>query len=92
MRFEWDETKNERNIRMRGIDFADAWRILEAPMLQWRDLRRDYGEERWRGLGVLNERVVAFAYTMRAEDLCRWITVRTANAREIQRLIEAIEG
>jgi len=31
--FEWDEDKNQENIRKHGLDFADAWEIFEAPML-----------------------------------------------------------
>jgi uncharacterized DUF497 family protein len=45
--FEWDEDKNQENIRKHGFDFADAWEIFEAPMLTALDTREDYGEERW---------------------------------------------
>lgn len=90
--FEWDEAKNERNIRERGIAFADAEPIVDAPMFRWRDQRRDYREERWCGLGLLNGRVVAFAYTMRGDDVWRWISVRKANARETKRYIEKVDG
>jgi uncharacterized protein len=82
MRFEWDAAKNERNIRERGIDFDDAGPIFDAPMFTWADTRKDYGEVRFAGLGLLNKRVMAFAFTMRADDLVRWISVRKANGKE----------
>ena len=91
MRFEWDKAKNARNIWIHGIDFADAWSILDAPILEWPDERRDYAEERWCGLGMLNGRIVAFVYTMRAENLWRWISVRKANASEIRRYTGTVE-
>ena len=47
MRFEWDETKNEINIRKHGIDFADVEDMFNHPMLTVIDSREDYGEERW---------------------------------------------
>lgn len=37
--FEWDEEKNNENIRKHGFDFADAWEIFEAPMRTALDLR-----------------------------------------------------
>lgn len=43
MRFEWDEAKNEENIRKRGIDFADVVDIFNHPMLTWEDDREAYG-------------------------------------------------
>jgi uncharacterized DUF497 family protein len=92
MRFEWDEEKNERNIREHGFGFADAAPILDTPMSRWLDDRRHYGEERWCGLGVLNGRVVAFTYTMRGDDIWRWISLRKANARETKRYIQALPG
>ena len=53
MRYEWDEAKNEINIRKHGIDFNDAKDIFEHPVLTWLDNREDYGEERWITLWVM---------------------------------------
>ncbi len=33
MRFEWDEKKNNENIRKHGLDYADAWQVFENPLL-----------------------------------------------------------
>ena len=32
MHFEWDEAKNEANIRKHGIDFADVKDMFNYPM------------------------------------------------------------
>jgi uncharacterized protein len=46
MEFEWDEAKNRQNIAKHGIDFADARRIFDKPVLLRPDDRKDYGENR----------------------------------------------
>ena len=33
MKFEWDENKNEANIRKHGIDFNDIPKIFDGPMI-----------------------------------------------------------
>jgi uncharacterized DUF497 family protein len=42
MRFEWDDAKNEINIKKHGIDFTDAQEIFKHPMLTLIDEREDY--------------------------------------------------
>ncbi len=44
--FEWDAAKNAANVAKHGINFEDAARIFEGPVLEQIDIRRDYGEER----------------------------------------------
>lgn len=85
MRFSWDPAKNERNIRERGLSFADAAPMWDAPMLVWIDTRRDYGEVRELGLGVIDGRVMAVGWVKREEDLVHIFSFRKANARETQR-------
>lgn len=46
------------------------------------DERRNYGELRWQGLGLVQGRVVAVAYTKRDPDTIRIISLRKANSRE----------
>ena len=90
MRFEWDPAKNEKNIRERGIDFAGC-----APMVYGRLLvrpeTRDFGEDRWNGLGMLHGRVMAFTMTWRG-GCWRWISVRKANGDETERFKKARPG
>ncbi len=67
MQFEWDEEKNQINIRKHGLSFADAWRMFNAPMLTKRDDRHEYGEDRWIAIGLLDARVVVLIYTERSK-------------------------
>jgi uncharacterized DUF497 family protein len=90
--FEWDEEKNKGNIRKRGFDFADAWEIFEAPMQTALDLREDYGEERWKGIGFLGNRIVVVIFTYRGEDRIRIISLRKALKHERKKFEEAIRN
>ena len=80
--FEWDEDKNQENIRKHGLDFADAWEIFEAPMLTALDTRAEYGEDRWTGIGFLGNRIVVVVFTERGEDTTRIISLRKALKHE----------
>ena len=48
------------------------------------DDRRDYGEERWIGIGVLQLRIVVVVYTELDEDTTRIISLRKALNHERQ--------
>jgi uncharacterized DUF497 family protein len=81
MRFTWDPRKNERNIAKHGIDFTGAVRMFDGPTLVLRDDRKDYGEIRWIGFGMMGARVIAAVWTNRG-DARRMISARKANSRE----------
>jgi uncharacterized DUF497 family protein len=82
MRFEWDEAKNQINVRKHGLDFADAWEMFAVPMLIAHDDREDYGEERWIGIGLLRANVVVVVYVERDKDVIRIISLRKALSHE----------
>ena len=82
MKYEWDEQKNEINQAKHHFDFADAHRIFLSPLLAALDDRFDYGEERWVGLGLLDERVVYIVYTEPDDETRRIISVRRALQHE----------
>jgi uncharacterized DUF497 family protein len=88
--FDWDEEKNRENIRKHGFDFADAWEIFEAPMLSAPDMREDYGEDRWVGIGLLGNRVVVVVFTERGEDTIRIISLRKALKHERKKFEDAL--
>ncbi len=92
MEFEWDEKKNQKNIRKRGFDFADAWEIFESPMQTALDLREDYGEDRWKGIGFLGNRIVVVIFTYRDEETIRIISLRKALKYERKRFEEAFRN
>lgn len=54
------------------------------------DDRQDYGEERWIGMGLMNDIVVIVIFTERGEDTIRIISARKANQKECKRYYEAI--
>jgi uncharacterized protein len=82
MDFEWDENKRSDNIRRHKIDFADVPSMFARPMLIGIDDRRDYGEERWIGIGLLSDIVAVVVWVERSEHVIRIISARLANRRE----------
>jgi uncharacterized protein len=86
MQFEWDDAKNQENIRKHKIDFADVSPMFESPMLIEPDDRSDYGEDRWFGVGFLHNNIAVVIWTERQNDVIRIISVRRANRHEQQRL------
>ena len=85
VQFEWDNEKNEANIRKHGIDFADIHIMFQAPMLVDRDGRQEYGEERWIGIGPFYTIIAVVIYTERGDDTIRIISARKATKYERQR-------
>ena len=83
-KLEWDEAKNERNIRERGIPFEFAAEFDFKTALFVTEPREKYGESRIRALGFLGERLHVLVFTMRGESL-RVISLRKANAREVRK-------
>jgi len=83
VRFEWDERKNEENIHKHGLDFEDASEIFDSPMLVRLDSRKDYGEDRWSGIGVTQGRAVVVVFTERDDgETIRIISLRKALRHE----------
>lgn len=81
IQFEWDNNKNTINRNKHGLDFRDAYLVFAGDIITVKDTRKDYGEERYASLGMLEGRCVFIAYTKRNLKL-RIISMRKANARE----------
>jgi uncharacterized protein len=77
MEFEWDENKRYTNLSKHGIDFVDAAKIFNLPVLERVDNRYDYEETRIVALGEVNGIVLFVVYTWRDE---------------VRRIISALEG
>jgi uncharacterized protein len=77
--FEWDEEKRRANIDRHDIDFQDATRIFNGPVLVERSDRKD--EIRWVAIGILDEEVISVVYTERSK-ICRIISARPARRKE----------
>ncbi|MCX5891335.1 MAG: BrnT family toxin [Deltaproteobacteria bacterium] len=81
MEFEWDPAKAQENIRVHGIDFADAVGVFDNPYLQWDDPDAE-GEQRFLALGMDDfGRILVVVYTYR-EDKTRLISARKATKKE----------
>lgn len=95
MKFEWDEAKNKHNIKKHGFDLADAAELFTGgdPFLVNLDASHDYGEDRWKGIGMLQGIVVVVViYTERDDDTIRVISLRKANSREKNKYEEEIKN
>jgi uncharacterized DUF497 family protein len=88
--FEWDEQKRCENIRKHRLDFRDCAAVFRWRTLTFVDQRFDYGEERWRTVGLLRERVVAMVYVVRGNAF-RVISMRKADNDEQTCYFESFE-
>jgi uncharacterized DUF497 family protein len=71
--FEWNEEKRLSNIKEKGVDFRDAALIFESPVIVKEDARENYGEQRFRALGKVDNNYYVVAYTLRGST-CRIIS------------------
>lgn len=92
MRFEWNEQKNDENIRKHGLDFADAEEVFEGPLFYDADTREEHGEERWIGIGQIRGRVVVVVFTECGDDCVRIISLRKATKNERKQYEEKIKN
>jgi uncharacterized DUF497 family protein len=81
MQITYDPTKNERNIRERGLSFDEAVGFRWGDASVDEDTRKPYPERRFVAIGYLDNRlhVLCFAET---ELGIRVISFRKANKRE----------
>lgn len=82
MKYIWDRRKNETNVKKHELDFADAYKVFESPMLVDLDKKEEYGDERWIDVGLMENRVVVVVFTELDENTIRIISFRKATSRE----------
>ena len=85
LKFIWDEVKNRRNIEKHGLDFIDARELFTGvnPLLVNLESRQEYGEDRWKGIGILKGVVVAVVvFAERGGETVRIISLRKASNAE----------
>lgn len=85
MKFEWDPDKNRRNWEKHGLAFNDIIPLFqnEIPFLVLYDDRHE--EERWIGIGLLNNLVIVVVYTEPNDEIIRLISARLATKHEQKR-------
>ena len=93
MLLEWDENKNRENLQKHGFDFAGAWQLFENHLLVKPDIRKAYGEDRWIGIGSMNnEIIVVFVFTKRNNEITRIISMRKASKKERKNYEKSIKN
>ena len=90
--FEWDEAKNQVNIRKHGIDFNDAVRVFDKPTLDRLDSRRGYDEVRVNSIGDLGGLVVVNITHTDRDGRTRLISARAATRAERTAYLEFQRG
>lgn len=80
--FEWDDAKRRANVRKHGFHFSEAEEMFRGLLLARPDLREDYHEERWIGIGMSRAQVALLAFAQLASGNLRIISLRKANREE----------
>ena len=81
-RFEWDESKNQENIRKRKISFERAKTIFDGIVLTEIDDWDDYGEVREKSYGLMEGVVVVVVIHTDRNGKIRIISARKATKKE----------
>ena len=80
--FEWHQAKARRNYRDHGVTFETARKVFADPfMVEILDEREDYGEDRWRVIGMAEGQLLSVIYTER-KGRFRLISARRAEKDE----------
>ena len=85
MRFEWDADKARHNRRKHQVSFEVAARVfLDPNRIETYDDRDNYGEDRWKTVGLVETQWLAVVYTLRGdqEETIRIISARRADESE----------
>jgi uncharacterized protein len=86
--FEWDDDKAANNYTAHGVSFETAQGVFKDPFaIEWLDDREVYGEDRFVIIGMVEDRLLYVAYTMRG-DVIRIISARGAEPYEKRRYHE----
>jgi uncharacterized DUF497 family protein len=83
MKIDFDPDKNAKNIRERGLSFEQVAEFDFETALFTVDDRHDYGEVRYRALGLIDQRLHALVFVEIAGGI-RVISFRKANKREVK--------
>jgi uncharacterized DUF497 family protein len=87
--FEWDAVKAAQNEAIHGVTFEMARDVFKDPFaIELLDDREDFGEDRYVIIGMVSNRLLFVAYTMRGEAI-RIISARGAEPHERRQYHEA---
>ena len=86
--FEWDDIKAAANYATHGVTLDAARDVFKDPFaIDWLDERVPYDEDRYAVIGMVEDRLLFVAYTMRG-DTIRIISARGAEPYEKRRYHE----
>jgi uncharacterized protein len=87
--FEWSDRKSVTNAGKHGVSFETASLVFDDPFaVDKHDPRGDYDEDRYVIIGMVDNRVLSVAYTMRGDKI-RIISARGAEPYERRKYHEA---
>lgn len=97
MKFEWDERKNQENIKKHGISFESAAYIFsDKDAISIFDEEHSDDEDRWITIGrIRNSTIVLVIHTERLRnhfEFIRIISARKANKAEIKEYLNRLSG
>ncbi len=84
MEFEWHETKRQKVLRERQIDFVDIARAIFDGRPIFSESSPRGAEERFISIALLEQRMFAVVWTMRG-DVVRIISARRARNEEVRK-------
>jgi len=90
VRFEWDDRKNESNLKKHGVDFETASLVFLDPWFVMEEDWAEDGEVRWRTIGEVDGEALLLVIHLLADDeegieLVRIISARDATREERRR-------
>ena len=83
MKITFNLNKNDDNIRERQLSFEEVSKLDWVSAVILEDVRKDYGERRFRVFGYIGEHLYAVVFIPR-EDAVHVISFRKANSREVK--------
>lgn len=86
---EFDETKRQKCLKERGLDFKDAQEVFDGIHRTLEDTRQDYPEKRFITAGYLNERFVVLCWCWRGKNR-RIISMRYGHDKEHRKWKESL--
>ena len=82
-KFEWDQHKNEINIKKHHIDFEDAKYVFTDPdRIVNYDLTHSRSENRFIVIGQVGD-IILVVFTIRSGDTARIVSARSATSKEV---------
>ncbi len=84
MKIEFDSTKDAANREKHKVSLGDADKLDWSAVVGYYDTRREYGEIREVGFGLIGKRLYCVVFTRRG-NVARIISFRRASKREVKR-------